>query len=169
MRGLRSVTARSPADRSSPPSSRRRRVRDFSRLSRSRARRRDSSMSASTASRDARGIRLSTAISCATNWAIFARFSSVSGIAVSTRTSYPDPVIRDRRREDVRKVLDIARADEDEVARHVVHADTRSRALRVPSADREALLLHRGEDVPLKMSELRELVNEQDALVRLAA
>src|SRR2546426_1087430 len=42
------------------------------------------------------GIRLSTATSWATNCAIVARFSSVSGIVVSTSTSYPDPVIRDR-------------------------------------------------------------------------
>jgi len=41
-------------------------------------------------------MRLSTAISWATNWASFARFESESGIVVSTRISYPPPVMRER-------------------------------------------------------------------------
>ena len=38
-------------------------------------------------------------ISWATNWASLARFTSVSGIVVSTSTSYPAPVMRDRKGE----------------------------------------------------------------------
>src|SRR5438309_2884963 len=51
--------------------------------------------------------------------------------------------------------------------RSVVHPDARPRALRVPPADREPLLLHRGEDEPLQVAELRQLVDEQDSLVGL--
>src|SRR6266550_4206626 len=82
-----SVTAMSPAERIRPPSSRSRRLSAFSWLSRVFARRWASSITTPTASREAGGIRLSTAISCATNWASFTRFASVSGIVVSTSTS----------------------------------------------------------------------------------
>src|SRR5438552_1682303 len=91
-----SVTATSPADRMSPPSLRNRRLRALSLLSNVFARRRASSITTPTASREAGGIRLSTAISWATNCASFARFVSESGIVVSTRISYPPPVIRER-------------------------------------------------------------------------
>src|SRR2546427_7767918 len=71
-----------------------------------------------------------------------------------------------QRRQDVRKVLDVARADEDEVARDALDLDARPRALRIPTRDREPLLLHRGQDEPLKVAEQRQLVDEQDALMR---
>src|SRR3989454_2211119 len=72
---------------------------------------------------------------------------------------------RAQRRQDVRQVLDVARADEDEVARNALDLHARPRALRIPAGDREALLLHGGEDEPLEMAEQRQLVDEQDALV----
>src|SRR6266545_636513 len=72
---------------------------------------------------------------------------------------------RSQRREDVREVLDVARADEDEIARNHVHLHTRPGALRIPAGDREALLLHRRQDEALQVPELRQLVDEQDALM----
>src|SRR2546427_5519970 len=72
---------------------------------------------------------------------------------------------RPQRRQDVRQVLDVARADEDEVARDALDLHARARALRIPAGDRESLLLHRGQDEPLEMAEQRKLVDEQDALV----
>src|SRR2546422_1490038 len=72
---------------------------------------------------------------------------------------------RPQRRQDVRQVLDVARADEDEVARDALDLHARARTLRIPAGDREALLLHGGEDEPLEMAEQRQLVDEQDALV----
>src|SRR5437899_6496559 len=71
-----------------------------------------------------------------------------------------------QRRQDVRKVLNVARADEDEVARDALDLDARARALGIPAGDRESLLLHRGQDEPLEMAEQRQLVDEQDALMR---
>src|SRR3989449_643235 len=68
-------------------------------------------------------------------------------------------------REDVRQVLDVARADEDEVAGDAFDLHARTRTLRIPAGDRESLLLHRGQDEPLEMAEQRKLVEEQDALV----
>src|SRR2546427_430941 len=91
-----SVTAMSPADRMRPPSSRSRRLSPLSLLSKDFARRRASSITTPTASRVAGGMRLSTAISCATNCTSFARLTSESAIVVSTSTSYPAPVIRER-------------------------------------------------------------------------
>src|SRR2546427_3559493 len=68
-------------------------------------------------------------------------------------------------REDVRQVLDVARADEDEVAGDAFDLHARTRTLRIPAGDRESLLLHRGQDEPLEMAEQRKLVDEQDSLV----
>ena len=58
----------------------------------------------------------------------------------------------------MRQVLDVARADEDEVARNALDLHARARALRIPPGDREPLLLHRGQDEPLEEAQLRELV-----------
>jgi hypothetical protein len=58
------------------------------------------------------------------------------------------------------KVLDVRRRDEDEVAWDVVDTDGGPARLRVPTRDREPLLLHRGEDVPLQEAQVRELVQE---------
>src|SRR5438309_249455 len=133
-----SVTAMSPADRMRPPSSRSRRLSPLSLLSKDFARRRASSITTPTASRVAGGMRLSTAISCATNCTSFARLTSESAIVVSTSTSYPAPVIRERERpsrdwdEDFSRalLLDLASLlerllveDPDHVARSLVHHD----------------------------------------------
>src|SRR5213592_4566144 len=69
--------------------------------------------------------------------------------------------------ENVRQVLDVASPDEDEIAGDAVDLHARPRALRVAAGNREALLLHRGQDEPLQVAELRELVDEEDALVGL--
>src|SRR3989442_9559254 len=68
-------------------------------------------------------------------------------------------------REDMGQVLDVACADEDEVAGDAFDLHARPRTLRIPAGDRESLLLHRGQDEPLEMAEQRKLVDEQDALV----
>src|SRR3989454_10629295 len=65
----------------------------------------------------------------------------------------------------MRQVLDVARADKDEVAGDALDLHARTRTLRIPAGDRESLLLHRGQDEPLEMPEQRQLVDEQDALV----
>src|SRR3972149_4115709 len=67
----------------------------------------------------------------------------------------------------MRQVLNVARPHEDEVARNAVHTNARARALRVSATDRESLLLHGGEDVPLQMAQLGQLIDEQHALVGL--
>src|SRR3989449_3246684 len=65
----------------------------------------------------------------------------------------------------MRQVLDVACADEDEIAGDALDLHARTRTLRIPAGDRESLLLHRGQDEPLEMAEQRKLVDEQDALV----
>src|SRR4030042_4119731 len=59
----------------------------------------------------------------------------------------------------------MAGRDEDEVTRDVVNAHARSSARRVPARYREPLLLHPRENIPLQMTQMRQLVDEQDALV----
>ncbi len=64
-------------------------------------------------------------------------------------------------------VLDVGGRHEDEVARHTVDADRGAPGLRVAAGDRESLLLHRGQDVPLQETDVRKFVDEEHPLVRL--
>ena len=64
-------------------------------------------------------------------------------------------------------VLDVRGGDEDEVARDAVDPDRGAPGLGVAAGDRESLLLHRGQDVPLQEAEMGELVDEEHPLVGL--